>query len=301
MRSLRQCGRRWTRAVGGSRPIPRVAAPPAVPTAARWSTVRGAAPAGSPKRPKLAHLFLVRASLHHEALWEEFFSEAGDAFSIYVHPKWPENVTTGLFRNRFVPGRRPTEYGRISIVQAELCLLRASLGDAANQFFLLHSESCIPLRPFSAVYREVFALGTSWFSYHRGSMSRYRQIDARLVPEKHFYKASQFFCLSRRHAEFILANGDLTAWKNATFAEEHFLPTVLSMHGRLGECARRALTFADWSVSRRESVSSPTTFHRLLPGDAAMLEACDCLFARKFAADSDVSRHIRLGRAGQRV
>ena len=60
-----------------------------------------------------------------------------------------EQVTTGLFRNRTVAGRRPREYLHVSVVEAELCLLRAAMDDDRNQFFLLHSESCIPLCTFS--------------------------------------------------------------------------------------------------------------------------------------------------------
>ncbi len=247
LRPLMQCGRRWTRAAGVSRPIPSFTTPPAAP-AHSMDTHQGAAPVGRPKTAKLAHLFLVRANLHQEAMWEEFFSEADDAFSVYVHPKWPERVTTRLFRHRIVPGLCPTEYGRISIVQAELCLLRAAIRDEANQFFLLHSESCIPIRPFSRVYQELFSLGKSWLNYHQGSMCRHSGIDGRLVPEEHFYKASQFFCLSRPHVERILANCDLTAWKNATAPEEHHFPTKLA-------------AWARWESVPAETLLSPIGIH----------------------------------------
>jgi hypothetical protein len=249
-------------------------------------------------------LFLVRENLHQEIMWEDFFGEADGAASIYVHPKWPEKVTTRLFRNRIVAELCPTRYGHVSVVQAELCLLRAAMSDEANQFFLLHSESCIPIRAFSQVYQQVFSLGRSWLNYHQGSMCRYSQIDGRLVPEKHFYKASQFFCLSRRHVERILADCDLAAWKDVQAPEEHFFTTVLAMSGALADCARRDLTFVDWrpsNASRHESGWGPVNFHVLSPDDVANLQATDCLFARKFAADSDVSRHIRIGSASQRT
>ena len=117
-------------------------------------------------------------------------------------------------------------------------LLGSRLSDAANQFFLLHSESCVPIRTFSHVYRELFRLGQSWLNYHQGSMERYARIDRRAVRERHFYKASQFFCLIRPHVELILANSDLSAWSSAVIADEHYVPTLLAMCGRLGEvCA----------------------------------------------------------------
>ncbi len=198
-------------------------------------------------------------------MWEEFFSEADDAVSIYVHPKWPEQVTTELFRNRIVSGLCPTEYADISIMEAEIRLLTVAMEDPRNEFFLLHSESCIPLRPFAEVYQEVFGLGKSWLNYHHGCMNRYSGIAGRGVPEEHFYKASQFFCLGRRHAALVLANGDLTAWKHVGSANEHYFPTLLAISGMLGECAQRDLTFTDWNSSRHECASSPATFHALLP------------------------------------
>ncbi len=298
--AVQQSGRRWVRAAGGPPPTLRLATLRGVTAADQSLTREWAVPAERWKKAKLAHLFLVRANLHQEPMWEEFFAAADpDAFRIYVHPKWPEKVTTALFRNRIVPGLCPTEYGRVSIVEAELCLLRAAIGDEGNRFFLLHSESCIPLRAFSEVYEEVLGLGKSWLNYHQGSMCRHSQIDARSVPEEHFYKASQFFCLCRQHVELVLARCDLAAWKDASGPDEHYFTTVLSVCGVLAECARRDLTFADWDSSRRESGWGPATFHTLLPGDVAKLRATDCLFARKFAADSDVSRHIRVGSARQ--
>ena len=69
----------------------------------------------------------------------------------------------------------------------------------------------------------------------------------------------------------------------------------------LADCARRDLTFANWDASRPGPGSSPATYHRLLPGDADRLAASGCLFARKFACDSDVAEYLRLRRAGQRT
>ena len=119
-RILQRSGRRWARAGGVARPSasPRADVAPS----------RGTASTKGPNEAKIAHLFLVRADLHQEAVWEEFFGGAGRSYSIYVHPKWPDRVTTRLFRDCIISEVCATEYGRVSIVEAELCLLRGDGG-----------------------------------------------------------------------------------------------------------------------------------------------------------------------------
>jgi hypothetical protein len=242
--------------------------------------------------PRLAHLFLVRGNLNHEQIWKDFLRGNEDRHTIYVHPKWPDQVTAEWIRERIIAHRCETEYASISLVEAELHLLQAALQDEQNQFFLLHSESCVPIRAFDVVYRRILELGQSWLSYHQANMERYERINQQAVRRVDFHKASQFFCLSRPHAQFIVDHDMLADWRHCVIPDEHYIPTLLAMHGRLNECAQRSLTYADWASGRQEGGWGPATFHQLLPSDVNMLHKTDCLFARKFAKDGDIEAYV---------
>lgn len=238
---------------------------------------------------KIAHLFLVRDGLNHEPVWQRFFRGHEAQWTAYVHAKWPQQVTSDWLRSKLIARHCETEWGRVSLVQAELLLLEAALQDEQNQFFLLHSESCVPLRSFEYVYRILFTGQRSWLSFNRGNPERYKYIDPSAIPREHFYKSSQWFCLSRSHAEFLVEKTELRHWRHADCPDEHWIATLLAMHGKLDECLDRRLTFADW----RGTLQSPVTFHDLSPEHVKSLQGRE-LFARKFAVDSNVGDYMPL-------
>jgi hypothetical protein len=236
-------------------------------------------------KPKLAHLFLVRDNLNHEEIWQSFFKGHEGQYNIYAHAKWPQQITSRLMQKHLISRHCETEHTKFSLVEAELEILKAAVQDESNQFFLLHSESCIPIRSFSIIYEQLFALKRSWICYSKQNINRRPKAG---VSKEHFYKSSQFFCLTRSHAQIVLNYLDISCWKDCSCPDEHYIPTILSMHGCLHECLQRDLTFADW---RRVSIS-PATFHSMALGDLKLLQHSSSFFARKFAPDSDISNYL---------
>lgn len=79
--------------------------------------------------------------------------------------------------------------------------------------------------------------------------------------------------------------------EGATPADEHYFPGVLSYLGYPPGCPTvrvRPVTFVDWE--QREG-GHPRTFGRLSEADVRQLSTTSCLFARKFAVDSDVAAY----------
>jgi hypothetical protein len=242
---------------------------------------------------RIAHLFLIRNNLNHEGIWKEFFRGHEKYYNIYVHAKEPDKMASKLLRNNRIARQCETTYGHVSLVKAELLLLKEALKSKENKFFLLHSESCVPIRSFESVYGQLFEAGRSWLHYFKDDLWRYYGVEMTAIPYDLFFKSSQFFCLTRSHAEAVLANGRLEHWKHCQCADEHFIPTVLAMGGQIHDCLPRPLTFTEWNQKRRESPAGPTTFHKLSSNDLEALLRTESLFARKFAPDSDISRHIK--------
>jgi Core-2/I-Branching enzyme len=111
-----------------------------------------------PRQPKIAFLFLTNTDLYFTPLWERFFQNNTNLFNIYIHldpAAKLEKPVTGLFANRFIPAT-PTQRASPSLIAATRRLLVAALiDDAANEFFALLSQSCIPIHSFNFVYQSL--------------------------------------------------------------------------------------------------------------------------------------------------
>src|SRR5688500_3280959 len=106
-------------------------------------------------KAKLAHLFLIRDGLNHGPLWKRFFRGRKGLYEVYVHAKSPSQLKSDWLRGNLISDYCDTQWGSVSLVKAELLLLKAALQDTSNRFFVLHSESCIPIRRFDFVYNKI--------------------------------------------------------------------------------------------------------------------------------------------------
>ncbi|KAK7830993.1 hypothetical protein CFP56_027757, partial [Quercus suber] len=104
--------------------------------------------------PKIAFMFLTKGPLPMAPLWERFFKGHDGFYSIYVHamPSCDANYPpSSVFYRRQIPSQ-VTEWGRMTMCDAERRLLANALLDISNEWFILLSEACIPLHNFSTVY-----------------------------------------------------------------------------------------------------------------------------------------------------
>ncbi|KAL5198762.1 hypothetical protein ABZP36_002274 [Zizania latifolia] len=241
---------------------------------ATLDTGEGAAMAMAPAAPKVAFLLLTNSDLSFAPLWERFFEGHGDRLNVYVHADPAANLRlppTPSFRGRFVAAK-PTRRADPSLIAAARRLLAAALlDDAANAYFALLSQQCIPLHSFPRLYETLFPLKAA--HHHRlpsyievltgepQMLSRYvaRGVDALLpeVPFDRFRIGSQFFTLARRHAVLVVRERRL--WNKfrapclpekqySCYPEEHYFPTLLDMADPAG-CARYTLTRVNWTGS----------------------------------------------------
>lgn len=184
---------------------------------------------------------------------------------------------------------------------AERRLLANALLDLANEWFVLLSESCIPVRNFTFVYQYLARSGHSFIGavddvgpYGRG---RY---DMRMMPEVNisvWRKGSQWFEVNRRIAVAIVK--DTTYYpkfekfcRPACYVDEHYFPTMLTIEMR-HLLANRSITWVDWS----RGGAHPATFGKSDITESFLARVLgertceyngqnttDCfLFARKFA------------------
>lgn len=253
--------------------------------------------------PKIAFMFLTKGPLPLAPIWERFFKGHDGLYSIYVHslPSFkPAFPSSSIFYKRQIPSQ-VSEWGRMSMCDAERRLLANALLDISNEWFILLSESCIPLYNFTVAYQYLMKSKYSFIGafddpgpHGRG---RYKE---NMLPEvniSEWRKGSQWFEVNRKLAINIVEDNKfypkfLEFCRPPCYVDEHYFPTMLTIRAPT-MLANRSITWVDWS----RGGPHPATFGR---GDITeefmkrVLERQNCtyndqpssvcyLFGRKFA------------------
>ncbi|RZC82910.1 hypothetical protein C5167_045696 [Papaver somniferum] len=207
--------------------------------------------------PKVAFLFLTRGPLPLIPLWERFFHGHEDFFSVYVHtvPGYKLNVSkSSPFYDREIPSQ-DTEWGSITLTDAEKRLLANALLDFSNERFVLLSESCIPLHDFSTIYKYLTESAHSFVdSYDNPGITARGRYSRRLIPYimlSDWRKGAQWFEMNRILASQIISETKYYPQfkkycRQHCYPDEHYMPTYVSMFFPTLN-ANRTLTWVDWS------------------------------------------------------
>lgn len=209
------------------------------------------------RTPKIAFMFLTKGPLPLAPLWERFFKGHEGLYSIYVHslPSYtPSFTTSSVFYSRHIPSE-VTEWGKMSMCDAERRLLGNALLDISNEWFILLSESCIPLLNFSIAYHYISKSRHSFMAsadepgpYGRG---RYNPKMSPGVNLSDWRKGSQWFEVNRGIAVQIVQDTFFyPKFKDfcqpGCYVDEHYFQTMLSIKVP-HLLANRSLTWVDWS------------------------------------------------------
>ncbi|XP_051148196.1 glycosyltransferase BC10-like [Andrographis paniculata] len=209
------------------------------------------------RTPKIAFMFLTRGPLPLAPLWQRFFEGNEGLYSIYVHssPSYRPNFrTSSVFYNRQIPSQ-VAEWGMMSMCDAERRLLANALLDVSNEWFVLLSESCIPLQNFSIVYRYIARSRYSFMgSFDDPTGNGRGRYNAGMFPKvnlTNWRKGSQWFEVNRKIAIDIVQDTDYYPsfeqfCRPPCYVDEHYFPTMLSIKSPR-ELANRSLTWVDWS------------------------------------------------------
>lgn len=261
------------------------------------------------KGGKVAFMFLTRGRMPLMPLWERFFKgQDNGLFSIYWHasPEYEEELPeSSVFFGRRIASKT-VEWGRPSMIDAERRLLATALLDHSNLWFVLVSESCIPLFNFTHIHSH---LANSHLSFlgsfddpRRPGRGRYSRSMHPTITLQDWRKGSQWFTIHRALAADIVS--DRTYYpvfrdhcRPPCYMDEHYLPTIVTKR-RPWLNSNRSVTWVDWSrggshpaVYRKWDVSVALV-KRMRKGRGSgcsyngnASEVC-FLFARKFHANT---------------
>jgi hypothetical protein len=251
----------------------------------------------------LAFCFLTIGSHNQENLWLNFLKQATpNSYNIYCHNKDAFKHSDNFLSKYEIPNKIPTEWAGISLVRATLLLFKEAFKNTDNKFFLLASESCIPLWNFSFIKESIFKYNNNlideavgWHPHSGGVWNRrqrWEKINHYIKDPRDFKKSSQWICLDRDTVEFILENDNTEFFSNVWAVDEHYFLTMIHKYGI--NFSRYPFTFADWSnqiPGNHSQNSHPKEFDSLTKED--VVKCADSFFMRKISASCEIKEEVQ--------
>ena len=231
---------------------------------------------------KIALCFLTYSDLTQSEMWKYFINKT-EYYNCYIHNKYDFD---SYFRQFSIANIVVTEYGKISIVKATLELFKAAYENEDNEYFVLLSDSCIPLYGPTKIYKEITSKKTNIITnYFSAECIRYNTLFLKeFFQQNKFSKQQQWMCLTRDTVGFFITN-DLTDvfGENCEVPDEHYFINIINKFN-LGYTNKR-LTFVNWK-ERSDSVYHrplPKTYIRGTDEIINQMRNSGCLFSRKIA------------------
>lgn len=244
----------------------------------------------------VAFLFLMVQDSRATQVWQRFFQKVDPSlYTIYCHTK--RKPTHPFWQQCHISRRIPTQWGTISLVEATLLLLKAAYQKPDNQYFVLVSDSCIPIVDFNCLYRNLFRVGKTWLHYKRieNRISRYQQLSLSIqskISWSRFYSQHQWMALRRSHVGLILQMSPLylRGFHRVHAADEHYIVTLLELAGKLKtECLNQKITYCDWSDPKQ---SHPTEFKIITDKLVGTAQSRGCFFLRKIKSSPQLGNYL---------
>ncbi len=232
-----------------------------------------------PYKPTVALCFMVYDQLDHERIWDEWLAGHADKFHVFVHSKHPVRIGLKSVPVTVVPSI-PTEWGKFSMVEAQVHLLNHALDRHSAMKFVFLSNSCIPVKSADYVYDQLIADYPSNILLSPAAQVHPRYNDVHLPPE-HVVKHSQWTILNRPHASYVTMHLETMrkAYKDVIIPDESAFGTIIKMgYGFDRQVDTITPTTAvDWEHG------DPSYYHDISANTLAnIIHHTPSMFARKF-------------------
>ncbi len=227
--------------------------------------------------PKIAFLFLTVGNIFNEKTWVNFFADAQDRATIYVHSKHHLKKTS-FFREFEMQKKVPTQWDKT--MKAQVALLKEALKDPDNQKFVFLSETTIPLQNFDDMYNRLMKHDRSNFHYQKNPHAS-RTFGS--IPSDHIHFNSQWVILNRKHAELMAEDSFfINEMTRDRFDNEHYPSTFLASKKMLKEVEKKDLTMVVWTGDKHPHEFSNLSKDPYKDDLLKVINKKRFLFARKF-------------------
>lgn len=226
---------------------------------------------------KFALLFLTYDNFTNKRIMHNFILDSNEK-SVYIHPKFPDKVDPTVSKY-IIKNLVQTEWGKLSIVDATLCLLKTAFEDIENKWFILLSGDCLPLydwENFKLNFKQINS-DKSIFNYH-GKFSNY-------------YKTSQWWILKRFDVDIIINNHTnfkdrfkpMKLPKSSGAYDEFYFLSILKWYNPLYDFTNLKIIYDKWFNDIIQF--SPTVYNKLLIDEIIQIKEAKSLFVRKITQD----------------
>ena len=228
---------------------------------------------------KIALCFLTYDDLSKPNIWKKFVETSGDRYTVYIHNKTQFVDKHDFSGNHLIPGRISTRYAHISLVKATLLLFKEALKEKENEYFILLSNSCIPLLNNREIYKIILEKKQNIISSYPANPERFLTFkNKNLIDKSMFMKQNQWFLCNRKTAEFFVENDHTEDYGDQfRVPDEHYFTNIVTKYGI--PFANELITFVNWSW--RKDAPRPKTYEKLSEQEIEDAKKQGFLFFRK--------------------
>jgi len=192
-------------------------------------------------KDKIAFMFLTVDNLRQPELIYDFLNDGKDRCTIYAHSKYEQSITQQFLLDAQISDKAETKWGGLGLVKATNLMLKEALKDPTNKYFILLSESCIPLYSFNKIYDRIYTEEKSWIQRVLANSTVISKKFINLIKPakigiksiKDFYLCSQWMILSRKHAEMAVKKDYTdTVFKDVNIPDECYYINVIKYYDK---------------------------------------------------------------------
>lgn len=273
---------------------------------------------------KIAFLFLTENNTNQPKLWEHYFQNNHDKFNIYCHPKHPSQVSDSFLSDNIIPDIQETNH--VKLYDAIIQLLKFALGDDKNNcYFILLSESCIPIKSFNKLYSFLFNDKDSKISYIKKLPTNMKHSNIYIHMRQDAIYNSVFhetqICISRYHLKKMLFNkknkiknisnksfmssifpDPLIQDFSITYSDRHKVDKIiLKINNKLETLWKEYEETRNVNIFKKiqklnklkmKHIDKPKIFNSISKNKLRKIKKSNSFFARKFSPESNIKEFI---------
>jgi hypothetical protein len=235
---------------------------------------------------KIAFCFLTYENLSQSTLWNNFFDNKQDKYNIYIHNKLPFVDENYHFEKYCIDNCIETKYAHTSVVKATFELFKKALLDPENEYFILLSETCIPLYNFDHVYNRINAINNNIIpTGNNNNMERFNDLtDDNFFDKNNFKKQSPCMILNRSTTEFFVNNDYTHLFSDNFYApDEHYFVNLCNKFKI--QYVNSEINYAHWECNHE---GRPKTYYELSIEEVMSIRTKGFMFMRKISKECDV-------------
>jgi len=209
---------------------------------------------------KIALCFLTYENLSRPKLWSQYINKYKTYLNVYIHNKI-DFIDNKYGLHKYCVNKKKrvaTQYAHKSLVEATLTLFKEAFKNRDNKFFILLSDTCVPLYSFNYIYEKINSLNSNIIhEINYVEQPRFDKVtDKSFFSEKKFLKNSQWITLNRDTVKFFLTHLFLHLFSDNCYAvDEHYFGNICNKYNI--KFVNQPITYVNWDDKSDDTNDKP--------------------------------------------